>query len=97
MTEKERAEIRRHVSDREKLAYAMAAERSRLLLAEFEKQIAASYSWADSEYGPRRVPRRCPRWTKPRRRSPPSASGLASQVSSGRACTCSGRVVERTR
>ena len=49
MTDKERAEIRRHVSDREKLAKAMAAERSAELLAEFEKHISAIYKWSDSD------------------------------------------------
>jgi hypothetical protein len=49
MTDKERAEIRRHVADREKLAKAMAVERSAELLAEFEKQISAIYKWSDSE------------------------------------------------
>jgi hypothetical protein len=49
ITDKERAEIRRHVSDREKLAMAMAAERSAELLAEFEKHISATYEWSDSE------------------------------------------------
>jgi hypothetical protein len=49
MTDKERAEIRRHVADREKLAKAMAVERSAELLAEFEKQIAAIYAWSDSD------------------------------------------------
>ena len=49
MTDKERAEIRRHVHDREKLAKAMAAERSAELLAEFERQISAIYKWSDSD------------------------------------------------
>jgi hypothetical protein len=49
MTDKERAEIRSHIRDREKLAKAMAAERSAALLAEFEKQISTTYSWSDTD------------------------------------------------
>jgi hypothetical protein len=49
MTDKERAEIRRHIRDREKLAKAMAAERSAAVLVEFERQVSAIYRWSDSE------------------------------------------------
>jgi hypothetical protein len=49
ITEKERAEIRRHIRDRERLAKAMAAERSAVLLADFERLISATYKWSDTE------------------------------------------------
>ena len=49
ITDKERAEIRRLIRDREKLAKAMAAERSAELLAGFERQIATNYKWSESD------------------------------------------------
>src|SRR5262249_10604083 len=49
MSDKERAETRRHINDREKLAKALAAERSAVLLAEFEKEVSSTYAWSQSD------------------------------------------------
>jgi hypothetical protein len=73
MTDKERAEIRRHVSDREKLAKAMAAERSAELLAEFERHISAIYKWSDSEV-----------WAKAHAKA--QAAAAEAQIVIGREC-----------